>query len=226
MSCRYQTRGSTIQFANEKLFWSSWFSYVQLIDLGNDMVCPSCGPNPDSTIWDGIIVSFSWKNLMPTLWPPITIGNTSMSRSNVCPVPNLQPIPNWNIQLLVCHVLVGPRLTTIPEGTQLQGSLEYKQNRKMVERLSQIPDLVAKLSEINSSLGGLFNSHFGIATIFGKKNMPEVYSRLFIQVQSLFSQCVHSEAIPTACFGWECFTIGHRSGHSSYAKFHLASIAE
>lgn len=182
VSRRYQTRGLAIQFANKKLFWSSWFSYVRLIDFGNDMVCPSCGPNPDSTIWDGVTVSFSWKNLMPMLWPPTTIGNNSVSRSHVHPIPNLQAIPNRNLWLLVCNILQGPHLTTISEGAQPEGSPEYERNQRMVERLSQIPDLVVKLLAIDLSLGCLFNTHVGIAAIFGKKDAHKVYSKFFIQV--------------------------------------------
>ncbi|KAH9478296.1 hypothetical protein JR316_0008749 [Psilocybe cubensis] len=184
VSRQYQARNSPIPFANEKLFRSSWFSYARLIDFGPDMVCPSCGPTPDSTIWDGVTVSFSRKNLMPTLRPPTTIGENSISRPDVRPLPNLQAIPNRSLRLLIRYILQGPQLTTISDATHPEGSPEYERNRRMVERLTQIPELVRKLMALDPSVGELFDIHFGMATVLGKRNAHDVYSKFFIQLSS------------------------------------------
>lgn len=183
VSRRYQTRRSTIPFANEKLFRSSWFSYIRLVEFQNDMTCPKCGPNPDATIWDGVSVAFSRRNLMPSLCPPTTQGITSVSRPDVCPVPNLQPIPSRSIRLTIRSILIGPRLTTISKEDFPTESAEFDRNRKLVERLAKIPDLVAKLSSINVNVGGLFNTHFGLDAILAKRDAHDVYVKFFVQVR-------------------------------------------
>ncbi|KAH9480806.1 hypothetical protein JR316_0007406 [Psilocybe cubensis] len=184
VSRRYQTRGSKIPFSNEKLFRSAWFSYIRLVEFSNDMMCPECGPSPDATIWDGVSVAFSRRNLLPSLHPPTTLGEFSVTRSNVRPISNLQPIPSRHTRLLIRFVLIGPSLSLLSGETIPEGTPEYERNKKLVERMVKIPDLVSQLTEINVGLGGLFNVHHGLKVVLSKQNMTEAYSKFFIQLSS------------------------------------------
>ncbi|PPQ87257.1 hypothetical protein CVT26_015205, partial [Gymnopilus dilepis] len=97
-SHRYLTRRSPIPFMSDKLFRQCWFSYMRLIQFGTDQICSHCGPTPDLTIWDGVTVAFSRKNLLPTLRPPTTTSRTSVPRTNVKLKANLQIIPTRSIR--------------------------------------------------------------------------------------------------------------------------------
>ncbi|KAH9478163.1 hypothetical protein JR316_0008616 [Psilocybe cubensis] len=165
MSRRYQTRQSPVPFSNEKLFRSAWFSYIRLMDFGQDMICSICGPTPDATIWDGVTVAYSRRNLLPSLTPPTMQGKRSIQRSN------------------------GPQLSTLSNQIFSEGTVEYDRNKKLVERITKIPDLVEKLSEINISLGRLFNTHFGLAVVL--KNPLDSKASALRFIPSLYQVVKH-----------------------------------
>ena len=52
-----------IPFINDCLFRAVWFSYIRLIRLESDMICPTCGPSPEAVIFDGVTLAFNKKNL-------------------------------------------------------------------------------------------------------------------------------------------------------------------
>jgi hypothetical protein len=57
-------------FVEESVFRKVWFGYVGLLDLTNDMVCPQCGPRPETIIWDGITLAYGKKQVRETIYPP------------------------------------------------------------------------------------------------------------------------------------------------------------
>ena len=83
VSRRYESHQSPRSFISDKRFRSVWFSYARLLDLQNDLKCPICGPTPSATIWDGVTLSFSRKNLLPLMRPPTTIHSNSPIRSEI-----------------------------------------------------------------------------------------------------------------------------------------------
>lgn len=181
---RYNLRGSEIPFVNEKLFRAAWFSYIRLMKLDGDMICAHCGPHPDVTIWDGVSVAFSRKNLLPSLHPPTTITSTSVERLDVRAATNLQAIPNRNTRVLMRGILKGPRLNSVDLEPGIDtNSAVFDRNRKTVERISKIPELVGTLTEMNVDLGVLFNEKFGVHAFLDNKPWPEAYQKFFLQVR-------------------------------------------
>ncbi|KDR72062.1 hypothetical protein GALMADRAFT_143401 [Galerina marginata CBS 339.88] len=156
----YQTRQSKIPFMNHKLFRQAWFSYMRLMQFGTDMCCAYCGPTPDITIWDGVTVAFSRRNLLPTLHPPTTIGESSVIREDVRPLSLLSPAG------------------AVMDSTHPN----FERDRGLVLRISKIPELVAKLKEVDMSLGKTFEKHFGLDAVLRKINTPEVYSKFFTEL--------------------------------------------
>jgi CxC4 like cysteine cluster associated with KDZ transposases len=60
-------------FCSERTFLSAWFAFVRLQEIGSNMQCQQCGPEPSIIIADGISVSFP-KHRVETLCPP-TVAN-------------------------------------------------------------------------------------------------------------------------------------------------------
>ncbi|KAF8877541.1 hypothetical protein BD779DRAFT_1475196 [Infundibulicybe gibba] len=94
---RYTIHETGGAFVSEKMFRSIWFAYVKLQYLGNDMICPRCGPCPETTIWDGVTLAFNRKHLLPTLEPPTTLHERAISRDKTCYHPGQQLIPDSNL---------------------------------------------------------------------------------------------------------------------------------
>ncbi|KAF8869348.1 hypothetical protein BD779DRAFT_1614536 [Infundibulicybe gibba] len=69
VSRRYQRHASPKKFIPDSVFRAAWFAYSRLQWLVGDMECPTCGPTPEDTIWDGVTLSFSKKHLLPSLRP-------------------------------------------------------------------------------------------------------------------------------------------------------------
>ncbi|KAJ7429232.1 hypothetical protein FB451DRAFT_1007193, partial [Mycena latifolia] len=66
MSRRYLSMGSQ-PFVSAKLFRVAWFLFANLQVLSGDMTCPDCGTHPEDTIWDGVTLAFSRKQLLASL---------------------------------------------------------------------------------------------------------------------------------------------------------------
>ncbi|KAF6758653.1 hypothetical protein DFP72DRAFT_1032109 [Ephemerocybe angulata] len=70
ISRRYGISDAT--FMGRDLFRAAWFAYAYLQSFNDDMACKSCGPAPETVIWDGITLSFGKKHLTSSLRPPTT----------------------------------------------------------------------------------------------------------------------------------------------------------
>lgn len=184
VSHRYETRRAGIPFMSDKLFRQSWFSYMRLIQFGKDMMCSRCGPTPDITIWDGVTIAFSRKNLLPSLRPPTTIGSTSAVRNDVRLTQNLQIIGNRTARLMLLHVLKGPKLSQLFAGGSMPNPTDpnFERNKALVERWSKIPELIVSLKSVNLGLGKTFEAHFGLEAVRSGRSIPEVYFKIFLQV--------------------------------------------
>ncbi|KAF9470050.1 hypothetical protein BDN70DRAFT_764742, partial [Pholiota conissans] len=83
ISRRYQSRNVAIPFVGDQLFRAVWFSFIRLVQLDDDMICPACGPNPEAVIVDGVTLAFNRRNLLSTLCPPTTTDNLSPKKELV-----------------------------------------------------------------------------------------------------------------------------------------------
>ena len=185
-ACRYMSHRSQITFITEKTFRTAWFSYICLVELGNDMHCLRCGETPKVTIWDGVTLSFNRKNILPTLRPPTIVNDQSEVKNGVKPQLGLQLIPDKHLRKLMQAILNGkplslPKLPNEADGPPVPCSA----TKEMMDRIDQVPDVVVRLSEIDKSLSTLFNKYFGFQYLFSKGTPPRAYREFFLQV------CIH-----------------------------------
>ena len=82
LSRRYASRRSPHAFVSEDIYRTIWFAYVNLQSFENDMQCPTCGPSPETVIWDGVTVAFSRKNIQSSLQPPTVCHGDSITRAS------------------------------------------------------------------------------------------------------------------------------------------------
>lgn len=181
-SSRYNTYQSTHAFVSVGLFRSAWFTFVQLQDFGDDMVCTICGPDPETVIWDGVTVAFSKKKLLPSLQPPTTIFTNSPVRGNVRYYPAQQLIPQRETRQLVRTVLTSYEQMrrekenggSIAEGVE-HGATVHGPNHTEVMILAE-----ERLKTLNSGLGVVFAQTIGSES--GSAIPSPAFLELFRQV--------------------------------------------
>jgi CxC4 like cysteine cluster associated with KDZ transposases len=112
ISRHYQTRQSPLPFLPEKLFREVWFGYINLVglDLKAKEMCPVCKVEPETTIWDGISLSFSRRHLRGTLEPPLTLVANAPVRDRVKYVGAQQCVTSEELRGLLRKVVEGPSL--------------------------------------------------------------------------------------------------------------------
>jgi CxC4 like cysteine cluster associated with KDZ transposases len=121
VSRRYATHKSPVPFVPDKLFREVWFGYIVLLglDLKVEGMCPSCGPTPKTTIWDGVTLAFGRKHVQTSLEPPTTLVPGSSTRSRVRYIYTQQCIAKKELRTLLRKVLVGTSLIgALKEGGQ------------------------------------------------------------------------------------------------------------
>ncbi|TFK60402.1 hypothetical protein BDN72DRAFT_719656, partial [Pluteus cervinus] len=77
----YHARASPHPLISDEGFRTAWFAFVNLQMKDGDMTCPSCGPNPSVTIWDGVTLAFSRKHLQSSICPPTFTNENSPSHN-------------------------------------------------------------------------------------------------------------------------------------------------
>lgn len=173
-----------------------------------DGMCPKCGPEPDTTIWDGVTLAFSQKHLQKTLEPPIVLSPQSKICQDVVYIHKQQCIIAKNLRQLVQKVVKGlsPGMMravfdTAASGVESNDNLADKASEPQVANVPPALDqetarinataadyldsasrAVQQLSTLNRSLGLLFDCWYGLAAIASCQAVPAQYSQLFIQV--------------------------------------------
>lgn len=204
-----------IPFINDRLFRAVWFSYIRLIQLDTDMICPTCGPNPEAVIFDGVTLAFNRKNLRNSLNPPTTLHQNSIRKDAVRQVAGLQCIVDYKIRHALRDVLKGPRLllSLLPnidglnldsdaptesddtdDETQAPGRTKksrIKKSKAMHARIRKIPTLLQGLRKIDQHLANLFDRCYGPAAVMSNLNTPTIYQKLFLQVRPSILLCVY-----------------------------------
>ncbi|KAF9471709.1 hypothetical protein BDN70DRAFT_779241, partial [Pholiota conissans] len=206
ISRRYEARSLDFSFISDRLFRAIWFSYIQLVQLDNDMCCTVCGPNPEAVIFDGVTLAFNRKHLLTMLTPPTALHHDSVRKDLVVQVPNLQCIPHAKLRSDIRTVLKGPQLLLPQQAdNNIDGDSEgetdsacsgrddlasttlplTKRRRKanaMEARIKMIPGVILQLSAVNSDLANLFDRCYGPAAIMLKHKASPVYKQLFMQI--------------------------------------------
>jgi len=209
---RYESQKSQHKFLSEQMFRAAWFAYVALQNLDGDMECPSCGPSPENTIWDGITLAFNQKHLLPSLEPPTTICHDSPIRERTRYVYKQQLLQDKNLRKLVRRIISGPPPIPMPadsgtspvandadrsrgpggsddgdddeitETDQAAKSADKSKN-EIFARIEGIPLAFEELTSVNAGLGGLFRDQFGLEALRGGRWGNPVYRRFFHQVR-------------------------------------------
>jgi len=186
MSRRYKVHNSSEPFVSEKMFRSIWFSFVKLQALDTDSQCPSCGPEPEDTIWDGVTLAFSRKHLLPTLRPPTVTHGQSLQRTEVRYHSGLQLIPEQKLRKAVRSVVQGQSLVMHSDDEDTNGqnhrNMTDKAKHDLLARVESVPDICAQLKQVNEALGNVFSTYFGIAALATSREAPHVYKKLYVQV--------------------------------------------
>ncbi|KAF9522519.1 hypothetical protein CPB83DRAFT_733749, partial [Crepidotus variabilis] len=181
-SCRYEVHQSPIPFIKEKLFRSAWFSFARLLQLGQDMRCPKCGPTPQVTIWDGVTLSFSRKNLLSSLEPPTFVNNQSEAKPATRAETNLQFLSDRSLRKDIVTLYQGPTLVLPPLPSNKDNKETSIAAETMMKRISLIPGIVTRLAEIHPSLGRSFDQWSGTQLIFGRAKPHSVHRQFFLQI--------------------------------------------
>ena len=187
-ACRYMNHQSKVAFIREKAFRTTWFSYICLVDLRNDMYCLRCGKSPAVTIWDGVTLSFNRKNILLTLKPPTIADEQSEIKNRIKPQQGLQLIPDRQLCKLIQAVLNGkplslPKLPDESDGPPTASPV----TKEMMDRVELVPGVVACLSNLDKNLGTLFDFKY----LFSKGTPSVAYQELFLQVRVCFWMTVY-----------------------------------
>ncbi|KAJ7636152.1 hypothetical protein DFH06DRAFT_1336290 [Mycena polygramma] len=192
---RYLTMQSD-PFVSANVFRAAWFLFSRLQALKNDMQCPDCGTHPEDTIWDGVTLGFSRKQLLASLCPPTTIFNEAPTHSSTY-VRKQTFLIEPDLRKAVRNVVGGPVKLRTPKSAEpsvegmdtdeedeesLNTLAEKKAGDELRERLLLIPDVCSRLSEVDHHLGTLFKKHFGVHAIQADVRIPKVYVDLFRQL--------------------------------------------
>lgn len=207
---RYDTYQSPLPFLSEKRFRVIWFAYARLLNLDNDMRCTKCGPTPKVTIWDGVTLAFSRKNLKPSLCPPTTIHEKSKVRPQARHPNKPQCFQDVNLRKTIHYVLTGPPLRYIDDEdepgnlfvvdddpsdddteeatTSKQAARAVSTKSKAIEdmqkRIEQVENVISQFESINTSLAGLFTRCYGRDALLRRRPISPAYTALFLQMAS------------------------------------------
>lgn len=168
---RYQVHESEEPFMSEQMFRAVWFAYVNLQKFEGDMRCPKCGPTPEDVMWDGVTLGFSQKHLLDSLQPP-TISHEKSPLRNHRYIAKQQVFVDKGLRRLVRAVISGP--FSVPHLSKTENGEAY------LTRLQKIPEVLAKLGELNESLATVFRTKFGVHV--SARKPEDEYIRLFHQV--------------------------------------------
>ncbi|TFK64730.1 hypothetical protein BDN72DRAFT_825241 [Pluteus cervinus] len=146
------------------------------------MICPSCGPNPVDTIWDGVTLSFNRKHLRSTIQPPTTIHDTSPCNNRRYLV-KPQLIPDKELRRSLSTIVSSPHLKQL--GALLSKSddlpLTEKEQKSVRKLIELVPVVEEQLNEVNTSLGQFFGRIFGLRAIISCPP-ARAYIALFQQI--------------------------------------------
>jgi hypothetical protein len=196
VSHRYTNYCSAHPFVSEYLFRAAWFAYAKLQGFTNDMSCPTCGPSPENTIWDGITLAFHRKHLIPSLQPPTTINEHSLQRDQCRYLRNQQCLLDKHARKLV-HTVITSRPHNLKskdfrqhsetESDDVTVASAPKQDARTIEGASKYAEAVtaaiSKLREVNVGVEDIFTRWYGPETFTAHKAIvPVVYKQLFLQV--------------------------------------------
>ncbi|KAJ6527192.1 hypothetical protein B0H19DRAFT_1196670 [Mycena capillaripes] len=196
VSRRYKSVHASVPFVSENVFRTAWFLFSDLQALGGNMTCPECGPYPEDTIWDGVTLAFSRKQLLPSLRPPTTVSKDAPAHESTYVYKQMVIVEPEVRKMIRRFIEVPPGVEdredeiiteaaeewdADAETARLQSKRE-KLAAEAMELVELAPTVYDALTKLNAGLGTFFDAHFGLTAMHAKIRRTKVYTNLFIQI--------------------------------------------
>lgn len=202
---RYMGFNSKKSFVSEDLFRKIWFLYVGLQDFGTNVLCPDCGPEPSTIIWDGVTLAFGKKHVLSSIKPPTVPGVNSIERT--CGyIRNQTIIADRKLRGQLRKVVSGGPLvlsslvtganqsvnSSDEDEEMIGGGISRRTQAKLLaERIEAIPLVLEGLSLVSPWLKCLFERSYSLPKLLQGFNTPLPYISFFKEVSSLSSTYIN-----------------------------------
>ncbi|KAJ7151001.1 hypothetical protein C8R46DRAFT_1229291 [Mycena filopes] len=169
MTRRYMATGS-LPFVSDNVFQTAWFSFSSLQVFRDDMVCPDCGPHPEDTIWDGVMLAFSRKNLLASLCPPTTVLDQAPEHASHY-VYKQAFLVDADLRKSLHNIIGSPFTVARGNSMEVEGvDIEEEKVRVDAAKVKAYRDVTARINAIPAT------------AITAKVTVPKCYKELFAQM--------------------------------------------
>ncbi|KAF6765754.1 hypothetical protein DFP72DRAFT_798093 [Ephemerocybe angulata] len=191
LSRRYDNYNT--RFMGPDLFRAVWFSFAYLQKFDEDMACTTCGPAPETVIWDGITLSFGKEHLTSSLRPPTFKHPESQERKTIKYRPKQQLLPDRSLRKAVRDALSGPSVAGLKATARDEGFAQpvsaspspskalFRQAGLVGKHLKLLPSVASALKERCPELAFLFK-HFLGEEAYIERTCPKVWKNFFLQI--------------------------------------------
>ncbi|EDR00577.1 uncharacterized protein LACBIDRAFT_334033 [Laccaria bicolor S238N-H82] len=160
-----------------------WFAFVKLQQFEADMQCPVCGPTPEDTIWDGVMLAYGEKYLLPSLHPPTVVSETAPQKQSRY-TSRQQAIPDQELHEAIrkiCQQSVASLLQPVSDVEQDEGDDEdEEEGEKSIRKGGEA--VIEGLSNLSPALGHIFKREFGIEALHNGLEPKAMYQKLFLNL--------------------------------------------
>ncbi|KAJ7110384.1 hypothetical protein C8R43DRAFT_1139394 [Mycena crocata] len=188
-----QYTASETPFASYTLSMSRRYQTMASIPfVSGNVLRAACGDHPNETIWDGVTLAFGRTKLSGSLCPPTALLANHPVHSEVAPVKSLTMLADADLRKSVRKIVTTPakaaKTRAAVEGIDEAADQEELKDAELklvnqaVERVRITPDVCTRLKSLNSGLGELFETYFGLGAVNVGISPPNVYLQLFKQI--------------------------------------------
>ncbi|KAF6755499.1 hypothetical protein DFP72DRAFT_811750 [Ephemerocybe angulata] len=178
------------KFMGADLFRAVWFSFAFLQAFEDDMACKTCGPTPETVIWDGITLAFGKQHLTNSLRPPTVTHPESQIRTGIKYRPQQQLLRDRALRKSVREALNPPSAASLSKGSKAPMSASPSPSKALARQASLIDKHLGALPSVSGSLRALcpdladiFDTHLG-EEAYARKGCPKVWKNFFLQISA------------------------------------------
>ncbi|EKM81329.1 hypothetical protein AGABI1DRAFT_37971 [Agaricus bisporus var. burnettii JB137-S8] len=179
-------------FVDESVFRRVWFGYVGLLELSNDMVCPRCGPAPETVIWDGVTLGYGKKRVLNTIYPPTSKHQDAISRDQRYPK-NQCLIQDLRLRKLLSSIMSAPislhDILSKSRNASIDSQIDVNVIDATIEKLREVEEAIELTGEKCGGLQHLLISYYGVSQLQAKGE-PAVEARKFFSQISTNESCM------------------------------------
>ncbi|KAF6763284.1 hypothetical protein DFP72DRAFT_801056 [Ephemerocybe angulata] len=165
------------------------------------MACTTCGPAPETVIWDGITLSFGKRHLTDSLRPPTTTHDESQVRNMIKYRPQQQLLPDRALRKALRDALNGPSVAGLKASAKEEGLMNQpvespppslpespstnpfltREAGLIDKHLKSLPSVSKSLRAKCPALGDLFDKYLG-EDAYAQSTCPKVWKNFFLQI--------------------------------------------